>query len=143
MSRKVGLRAGALSVVLALVFAGVAAASSATPKLLSPNHQSVSPGAIRLVVNIPQAPVKKGGVFLALNPSNQKSHGHLSGICSTGCDFVEPTHWKGSKYSYVAKNYTFPGYWGITPGTYYWQVHYYRKGFTGVFYSKIGSFTVK
>ena len=36
------------------------------------------------------------------------------------------SRWKGhpGKWIYRAK-YNFPGYWGVTAGTYYWQVHHF------------------
>lgn len=30
---------------------------------------------------------------------------------------------KGSTFQYKPKKYTFPGFWMVTPGTYYWQAH--------------------
>lgn len=141
MSRKAGFRAAAVGALLTLVLAGVALASSPAPRLLSPNGKSVQPGAIKVTVDIPLTPVKHG-VFIAIQPNRKLKGGHLSGLCSKRCDFVTPKHVRGHKWAYTAK-YNFPGYWAVTPGKYYWQAHYYAKGFTGVYYSKIGSFTVK
>jgi hypothetical protein len=141
MSRKAGFRAGVIGVVLTVVLAGVAAASSPAPRLLSPNGKSVNPGAIKVTVDIPLSPAKHG-VFIAIQPNRKTKHGRLSGTCNKRCDFVAPKHLKGHKWAYTAK-YNFPGYWAVTPGKYYWQVHYYTKGDTAVYYSKVGSFTVK
>lgn len=145
MSRKARLRAGVIAAALTLMLAVAAAAiaaGSAAPQLLSPNHQHVSPGHIRLVTNIPLRP-NRHGVFLAISPTHKlDKQGHLKVCGGRRCDFVGPTHWKGHKYSYVAK-YSFPGYWAVTPGKYYWQVHYYTVGDTAVYYSGIGSFVVK
>src|SRR5262245_44072408 len=30
---------------------------------------------------------------------------------------------KGGTFQYKPKKYTFPGFWMVTPGTYYWQAH--------------------
>ena len=30
---------------------------------------------------------------------------------------------KGSTFNYKPKKFTFPGFWMVTPGTYYWQAH--------------------
>ena len=30
---------------------------------------------------------------------------------------------KGSTFQYKPKKFTFPGFWMVTPGTYYWQAH--------------------
>ena len=142
MIRKAGVRASAVGTVLALALTGVASASGPAPTLGSPNGKSVSPGAIKLVVTIPLTPHKKG-VFIAISPTRTSKGGHLTAKCNVtkGCDFVAPKHLKGHKWVYVAK-YNFPGYWAVTPGKYYWQVHYYQPNFS-VHYSKIGSFTVK
>jgi hypothetical protein len=142
MIRKAGIRAAALAALLTLVLAGVAIAAGSTPTLGSPNGKSVSPGAIKLVVNIPLRPHKKG-VFIAISPTRKVKGGHLTAKCNVnqGCDFVAPTRVKGHKWAYVAK-FNFPGYWAVTPGKYYWQVHYYQPNFA-VHFSKIGSFTVK
>lgn len=145
MLNKARLRAGAVlgAVVLLLaIAAGAAAASGVAPTLGSPNHHRVNPGRIRLVVNIPVKP-NKHGVFIAITPKRKLDRNrHLKACFSKRCDFVSPTHWKGHKYSYVAK-FNFPGYWAVTPGKYYWQVHYYTVGDTAVYYSTIGSFVVK
>jgi hypothetical protein len=145
MSRKAGFRAGivaaALTVALAMAAVAIAAAGTA-PQLLSPNHKHIAPGQIRLVVGVPLAAAKHG-VFVAISPNRKRDkNGHLKVCGSSRCDFVGPTHWKGHKYSYVAK-FNFPGYWAVTPGKYYWQAHYYTAGDTAVYYSGIGSFTVK
>jgi hypothetical protein len=143
MSGKGRFRAGAAAAVLAILLAvaGTAVAGGVNPTLLSPNHKHIAPGRIRLVVGIPLKPNRQG-VFIAISPAKKLDRqGHLNSTCKR-CDFVGPTHWKGNKYSYVAK-FDFPGYWAVTPGKYYWQVHYYTVGDTAVYYSPIGSFVVK
>lgn len=145
MSRKAGFRAGivAAAITVALAMAAVAiAAGGVAPQLLSPNHKHVAPGHIRLVVGVPE-PAAKDGVFVAISPKRKlDKNGHLKVCGGSRCDFVGPKHWKGEKYSYVAK-FNFPGYWSVTPGKYYWQAHYYTADETAVYYSGIGSFTVK
>ena len=144
MSGKARFRAGAAAVAFAvlLAIAGTAIAGGVTPTLLSPNHKHIAPGHIRLVVNVPLKP-NSHGVFVAISPKKDLDKaGHLKDCGAKRCDFVGPTHWKGSKYSYVAK-FNFPGYWAVTPGKYYWQAHYYTVGDTAVYWSKIGSFVVK
>ncbi len=144
MRRKLGLRAGALALVLGVMLASAsvgAAAGGLAPRLLSPNHKQVNPGAIRIVVKVPVTPLGKG-VFVAITPTKKRDkYGHLKECFSTiRCDFVSVKRWKGSKYSYVAA-FNFPGYWSVTAGRYYWQAHYYTSG--NVYYSGIGSFVVK
>jgi hypothetical protein len=145
MSGKARFRAGAGAAVLAslLAVAGTAiAAGGVAPKLLSPNHARVAPGRIRLVVEVPLKP-SRHGVFVAVSPTRKlDKDGHLKECFHNRCDFVGPTHWKGDKYSFVAP-FNFPGYWSVTPGTYYWQAHYYTVGDAAVYWSAIGSFVVK
>jgi hypothetical protein len=113
-----------------------------TPTLLSPNHKHIAPGHIRLVVEVPLKP-NAHGVFIAISPKKDLDRaGHMKDCGVKRCDFVGPTHWKGDKYSFLAK-FDFPGYWAVTPGKYYWQAHYYTVGDTAVYWSTIGSFVVK
>ncbi len=146
MSRRAGSRAGAivlaLTVVLALAGAAVAAGGLA-PKLLTPNHKKVSPGRIKLVVDVPLTPAAHG-VFIAISPKKHTKSGQLK-VCSVlhRCDFVEAAHHHGHKWTYTAPADNFPGWWATTPGKYYWQVHYFTQGDTALYYSGIGSFTVK
>ena len=146
MSRKAGFRAATpgvlVTAVLALAAAGAVAAGGLAPSLLSPNHRQVPAGHIRLVVGIPVTPANHG-VFIAINPKRKLDKlGHLKFCAGSRCDFVQPKHWKGRRYSFVAP-FTFQGYWAVTPGRYYWQVHYYTVGDTAVRYSSVGSFVVK
>lgn len=145
MTNKARLRAGGLlaAVILLLaIAAGAAAASGVAPTLGSPNHRHVNPGRVHLVVNIPLKP-NKHGVFITISPQRKLDrNGHLKSCSGRRCDFVSPTHLKGHKYSYVGK-YTFPGYWSVTPGKYYWMVDYFTVGDTAHYYSRIGSFVVK
>jgi hypothetical protein len=146
MSRKAGFRIGAVitavAVVLAVAASAVAAGGTA-PRLGAPNHKHASPGRVKLVVDVP-LPAASRGVFIAINPKRRLADGHLKGSCSVskGCDFVEPTHKGGHKYVYVAR-FTFPGYWSVTPGRYYWQADYFTVGDTNNYYSSIGTFYVK
>jgi hypothetical protein len=145
MSRKAVVRATTLGVALAAlltVAGGAIAAGGLAPRLGSPNHKHVPAGHIRLVVNVPVTPANHG-VFIAINPRRKLDKlGHLKFCASSRCDFVQPKHWKGQKYSFVAP-FTFSGYWAVTPGRYYWQAHYYTVGDTAVRYSSIGSFVVQ
>ena len=144
MSGKARFRAGAAAtaLVILLAIAGTAIAGGVTPTLLSPNHKHIAPGHIRLVVEVPLKP-NAHGVFIAISPKKDlDKDGHLKDCGVKRCDFVGPTHWKGDKYSFLAK-FNFPGYWAVTPGKYYWQAHYYTVGDTAVYWSTIGSFVVK
>lgn len=145
MSSKAGVRAGALAAAFAVVLAMAATAiagSGVAPTLLSPNHKHVAPGHVKLVVGIPAKPAKNGVFITIANKRKLDKNGHLKECGIKRCDFVSPKHGKGNKYSYVAP-FNYPGYWAVTPGKYYWQVHYYAAGDTGVYWSSIGSFVVK
>jgi hypothetical protein len=146
MSSKAGVRTSALAAALTVVLVMAAtaiAAGGVAPTLLSPNHKHVAPGHVRLVVGIPLKAAKHG-VFVTVSSKRKlDKYGHLKDCGSlTKCDFVGPTHWKGHKYSWVA-NGTFPGFWAVTPGKYYWQAHYYTAGDTAVYWGRIGWFIVK
>ncbi len=145
MSRKVGFRAAAavaaMTALLPVAVAG-AAAGAADPSLLAPNHEHVGPGHIRLVVKVP-LPAATHTVFIAINTRRRlDKFGHLTFCPGSHCAILQPKHWKGHKYRYVARS-SFIGYWAVTPGRYYWQAHYDTVGYTAVYYSAIGSFVVK
>ena len=63
--------------------------------------------------------------------------------CSVRCDFESLSRWKGhpGKWIYRAA-YDFPGYWGVTAGTYYWQVSHFVPGCNCEEYSGIRRFRV-
>jgi len=145
MSSKAGVRASALVAALTIMLAMAAtaiAAGGVAPSLLSPNYKHVAPGHVRLVVNVPLKAANHGVFITIANKRKLDKYGHLKTCGIQRCDFVAPKHWKGDRYSYVAP-YDYPGYWAVSPGKYYWQVHYYTAGDTAVYWSGIGSFVVK
>jgi hypothetical protein len=122
----------ASAAVGALALASVALASNSTPpKLASPgNGGKLKSGHVVLVVYSPGLTGNLATpVFLTV--SNRRSvdkYGHLTvpNHCSSRCDFQEMSRWKGHPGKWIYKaSYNFPGYWGVTPGTYYWQVHHF------------------
>jgi hypothetical protein len=132
---RVRLAVTALTLTSLLAVAGVALASNSTPpRLTSPgNGAAVHAGKVALVVTDPGL---SGGLAtpIFLTVSTRRSldkHGHLVTPkgCSSRCDFQEMSRWKGhpGKWIYRAK-YSFPNYWGVTDGTYYWQVHHFVPG---------------
>lgn len=145
MARRTGMMATALAAALVMLLgvSGAAlAAGRAAPRLLSPNHRRVAPGRIRLVLDVPFKPAKHG-VFITIATKRRRDRfGHLKFCSSSRCDFVGANHWRGHRYSYVAQ-FSFPGYWSVTRGRYYWQAHYYTAGDAAVYYSAIGWFVVK
>jgi hypothetical protein len=144
MSRKAGRRTCVVIPVLVIGLAlsrAALAAGSLAPRLVSPNHKKVAAGTIKLDMDIPGNPIKNG-VFIDILPSRTLSHGVLKTCRGVRrCDFVQAKSHVGHRWTYVAPAYTFAGWWAITPGRYYWQVHYYTT--RNVYYSAIGSFTVK
>lgn len=117
----------ALSCVLAL--GGVALAASRGPILKSPRQgQRVHAGHIRLVVYAPGAAAAvHHDVFLELSTKRLVKHGTLlSPNTCTSCDFVTMKRWAHHRgYWIYTAPFNFPGYWAVTPGKYYWQIHYY------------------
>jgi hypothetical protein len=135
LRRRLRLAAMAITVVSALALAGVAVASNSTPpKLSSPgNGDIVHAGRVALVVFSPGLSGSLATpVFLTVsNRHSVDSHGHLivPKHCPDKCDFQEMSRWKGhpGKWIYRA-SYKFPSYWGVTPGTYYWQARHFVPG---------------
>jgi hypothetical protein len=146
MSRKLGMRAGAVAAVFALVAASAAtaaiAAGGVAPTLLTPNHKRVHRGHIALVVNVPLKTAKHGVFIVINNHRSLNKSGNLKECKSSRCDIIGPKHWKGTKYRYVSP-FNFPGYWAVSPGKYYWQAQYFTAGDTANYYSKVGWFIVK
>jgi hypothetical protein len=138
-------------VVFALAVASVGLASNSTPpKLVSPgNGGTQHAGQVALVVYDPGLTGNLATpIFLTVSTRRLlDNHGHLRVPkgCSWRCDFEEMSRWKGhpGKWIYRAK-YSFPKYWGVTDGTYYWQVHHFVPGCspTCIEYSGIRKFRV-
>lgn len=128
------LRLALVAVTLASVLgvSAVALASNSTPPtLVSPAAgASVPAGRVTLVVSDPGLTGAVATlVFLVITHRRTlDSHGHLrvANRCRTRCEFAQTTRWAGHPglWIYSAK-YRIPGYWGVTPGVYYWQAHHY------------------
>jgi hypothetical protein len=146
MSRKAGIRAGwvagAFAMLAAVAATAAVAAGGAVPSLLAPNHKHVNRGHIGLTINVPLKTAKHGVFIVINNHRSLDKLGHLK-LCKTSrCDIVAPKHKNGTKFKYVSP-FTFPGFWAVTPGKYYWQANYFTVGDTANYYSKIGWFWVK
>jgi hypothetical protein len=61
--------------------------------------------------------VGSGPVWVHVCKSKKKDKDGV--ICST--ESIGQAKKKGGVYSYKPKKYTYPGFWAVTPGTYYWQ----------------------
>lgn len=120
------------AVTCMLALAGVALASNSTPpKLSSPaNGGTLTSGKVALVVSDPGLTGNLATpIFLIVSDRrslDRRGHLTVSKHCGSRCDFQEMKRWKGhpGKWIYRAP-YSFPGYWGVTPGTYFWQVYHY------------------
>lgn len=117
-------------VVLMLVLASVAFAAVIHPGLRSPrNGQGVHAGRITLIVQ--DRGVHKGfGEYVAISPRRKLLKRNGLPLCGPkqdvhGCDFIQlrrrPHH--AGEWTYTA-SYSFPGYWAVTPGKYYWQAEH-------------------
>lgn len=114
----------ALAVTALFALASVALGATA-PVLKSPrNGHAVNPGAVRLVVFDPS--VGGSSLYVAIRRQRKLDrYGYLvHNPCDVakGCDFITLNHWKGHPgYWVYVTRVSFPGYWGTTPGKYYWQ----------------------
>ena len=131
LSTRLRLAVAAVIVLSTLCASAVALASNSTPPtLVSPAIGAAVPtGRVTLVVSDPGlAGAVAAPVFLVISHRRTLRHGHLSfaSRCSTRCEFADMTRWSGhpGKWIYQAK-YRIPGYWGVTPGVYYWQAYHY------------------
>jgi hypothetical protein len=103
-------------------------------------------GKIRLVVYAPGAShAIHHDMFAEISTRRLIRHGMLESPkgCSSRCDFVILKPWKGHPgyYTYVSK-FNFHGYWAVTPGKYYWQIHYYTLNPPATIVSAVRSFRV-
>lgn len=118
----------ALSAALALTIALLSAAAALAvghPQSRSPHQNAtVHVGHIRIVVSAPGA----GTVYLAIRRDRRLDkyglldHAHCN--VSKGCEFDIMKRWRGHRglWTYSPpRGLSFPGYWGTTPGRYYWQ----------------------
>jgi len=142
---------GAVALVCSLAFASVAlAALPGAPSLVSPKGGAhLRPGRITLVVHDTNV-IKGFHEFVQISKHRKlNKFGNLAdcNAVSKGCDFVELKPRKGhpGQWTYTS-HFSFPGYWAVTPGTYYWQADHIDCSVTGAdschVTSKIGSFHV-
>lgn len=140
-----------LVVLVTLAEVGVAMASNSTPPILvSPKPEGKQkPGHVALIVSDPGLTGQLATpIFLTV--SNRRSldrRGHLTASrhCRSRCDFAEMSRWAGHPGSWIYRSaYKVPGYWGVTPGVYYWQVYHFVPSClpSCVEYSAIRSFRV-
>lgn len=119
--------------VLAVVLAGAAVALGSAlshPLLKSPGKgKRVHAGVITLIVKDPGVPKPVRQLFVTIsNKHSTDRFGHLAQYkgCSVGeCDFVKLKARRHHPGEWVYKSqFSFPGYWAVTPGKYYWQAQH-------------------
>lgn len=136
---------------LMLLCAGVSSASALThPKLLGPKRGTVFPVGSQPTFKIRDTSrnARTYRMYITIaNAKKFKKHGSNRGdlVQTKPGDFDSLTR-KGSTFTYTAPKYTFPGFYMVTPGKYYWQVFHIdcsQKGFRCHVHSKLGSFYVR
>ena len=141
----------AVLIGVALAIAGAALASNSTPpRIVAPARGAAQKsGKVALVVDDPGLTGRLATpIFLIV--SNKRAldrRGHLTASkhCRSRCDYEEMNRWRGHPGLWIYRApYNYPGYWGVTPGTYYWQVYHYVPSCqpSCVEYSQINSFHV-
>ena len=149
--RRRSVALGAVALVCSLAFASVAlAALPGAPSLVSPKHGAhLRPGRITLVVH-DTGVIKGFHEFVQISKQRKlNKFGNLAdcNAVSKGCDFVvlKPRKGHPGQWTYTS-HFNFPGYWAVTPGTYYWQSEHINCSVTAAdrchVTSKIGSFHV-
>jgi hypothetical protein len=118
----------------ALLAAVVPAANAATgPRPLSPSAGKVfSKGAFTTFkVKDTSAAARKYGIFMVIANRKRTKGGQLqkSKNGKPG-DFAQMKRRKHGVYTYTPAKYTFPGWYMVTSGTYYWQAHHIDCGAT-------------
>jgi hypothetical protein len=136
-------------VAAALVVAAVAVGSPFSAPVLKSPGKRVHAGKITLVVKDPGVPKSVRPVYVQIRPQRKlDKNGHLARCIevSKGCEFTSLRPWRGhlGMWRTTVKN-SFPGYWAVTPGKYYWQADHvaplcHARGCEVV--SKIGTFRV-
>jgi hypothetical protein len=154
MFHRPGRRLAAVLVALiagALAVSAVALASPfSAPVLKKPGKNArVHAGKITLVVQDPGVPKDVQPVYVQISPKRKLDKNGFLARClkvDRGCEFTSLKPWKGHPGMWkTTVDVSFPGYWAVTPGTYYWQANHVAplcqaKGCEVV--SKIGVFHV-
>jgi hypothetical protein len=132
--RPLRLALGALLAGALLLAALVPAANAATgPRPISPKQGKVfSKGAfLTFKVKDTSAAARKYGIFMVIANRKRTRHGQLQKSKSgKPGDFAQMKRRKHGVYTYTPMHYTFPGWYMVTSGTYYWQAHHIDCGAT-------------
>ena len=134
-----------------LLIAGVSSASALThPKLLGPKRGTVFPVGSQPTFKVKDTSrnAKRSRMFMTISNAKKfkKSGSNKGDLRQTKPgDFSNLTR-SGSTFTYTPPKYTFPGWYMVTPGKYYWQAFHIdcgQKGFRCHVHSKLGSFFVR
>lgn len=148
LHRALGLAA---LVSLMLLFAGVSAASALThPKLLGPKRGTVYPAGSQPTFKVRDTSrnAKRYRMFLTISNAKKfkKSGTNKGDLLKTKIGDFSDLKRSGSTFTYTPPMYTFPTWYMVVPGKYYWQAYHVdcsQKGFRCHVHSKLGSFYVR
>jgi hypothetical protein len=130
---------------------GASSASALThPKLLGPKRGTVYPVGSRPTFKVKDTArnARRYRMFITIANAKafKKSGANKGDLKQTKPgDFSDLTR-SGSTFTYTSPAYTFPGWYMVAPGKYYWQVFHIdcsQRGFRCHVHSKLGSFYVR
>ena len=121
------LRALAAFVAVAFVMATTGAVASAQTVSVAPTPLAPANGASHTAGTSPptfRARTQPGDSYLWVHVSRSPAT-DAKGILASDVTLssLSPSADDGSVYEFTPMSYTFPGYWLVTPGTYYWQAY--------------------
>ncbi len=112
-----------IAATAALALAASAAQADVGPKLLSPAAgKAFEVGARPTFTASDRGDAFNGTVWLTISKFRRTDrHGQIKQ--SDGGTFTSMRRRRGGKYAYTPPDYSFPGWFMATPGTYYWQAY--------------------
>ena len=114
-----------LAVATTLAFALLApgAAGAAAPAQLSPKPGALLERGSRPVFKVRDTSraARRYSVYITISTS--KARRRNGDLRKTSVGHFASMRRRGSTFSYMAENYTFPTWFMVRPGTYYWQVY--------------------
>jgi hypothetical protein len=112
----------AATALLALGAAG--AQADVGPRLVSPAAgKTLAAGSRPTFTATDRGDAFHGTVWLSISAFKRRDReGRLK--ASDGGTFTSMTHHRGGSYTYTPPNYSFPSWFMVKPGTYYWQAYH-------------------
>jgi hypothetical protein len=121
MPRFLLLFAGMLVCALTVTVAAPSRTVDATvPQLLAPANGAVHSAGTPIVFTVQTHPADRLWMHVSRSPNPIVVCGEIANDIATYS--ATPTVTDASVYEVRPPNYTYPGYWLMTPGTYYWQI---------------------